>query len=44
MSAEMASLLAKLIQKTLMDMRTQAITEGVASTAVAEVPQEAKEE
>lgn len=33
-SQEMASLLSKLIQKTLMDLRTQAITDGVASTTV----------
>lgn len=32
-SKEMASLLSKLVQKTLMDLKTQAITEGGTSTA-----------
>lgn len=33
-SKEMASLLSKLVQKTLMDLRTQAITDGVAAVEV----------
>lgn len=35
-SKEMAELLAKLVQKTLMDLKTKAITEGVAATEITE--------